>query len=292
MNEEVPGGYSGKILRVNLSTNTTSTEEPGGKFYRKYLGGAGITSYYLLNELKAGVDPLGPDNKLIFALGPLTGYALPGSGRNAVGAKSPLTGGIAKSEVGGFWGAELKRAGFDAIIIEGKAEKPVYLSINDGEVSIRDASSLWGKNTKETEQSIRNELGDKLTRVASIGPGGENMVRYACVLNDVTHAAGRTGMGAVMGSKKLKAIAVKGGQLPTLARPIIIGELVALQYKNMSFVDADVLQGTNARHEQFSADALLPEFWTNDKVLQIATPTIVSAHNATDYFRLNGSNKT
>ena len=190
MDNEVPGGYSGKVLRVNLSSKTTSTEEPDGKFYRKYIGGAGFTSYYLLNELKAGIDPLGPDNKLIFALGPLTGYALPGSGRNAVGAKSPLTGGIAKSEVGGFWGAELKRAGYDAIIIEGKADKPVYLSVNDGEVSIRDASSLWGKNTKETEQSIRDELGDNLIRVASIGPGGENMVRYACIMNGLYDAAG------------------------------------------------------------------------------------------------------
>ena len=132
-----PGGYNGKILRVNLSTGTTSTEALTEQFCRKWLGGAGFVAYYLWKELKQGVDPLGPDNKLVFAVGPISGLLLPGAARNCIGAKSPLTGGIAKSECGGFWGAELKRAGFDAIIIEGKAEKPVYIWVHDGEVSIR-----------------------------------------------------------------------------------------------------------------------------------------------------------
>lgn len=258
MNREVPGGYSGKILRVNLNNKTTSVENPDGKFYRKYIGGAGFTSYYLLNELKPGIDPLGPDNKLIFALGPLTGYALPGSGRNAVGAKSPLTGGIAKSEVGGFWGAELKRAGYDAIIIEGKADKPVYLYINDGEVSIRDASSIWGKNTLETEQSIKDELGDKLIRIASIGPGGEQMVRYACIMHGLWSAAGRGGLGAVMGSKNFKALAVRGHRLPDIKNRERLTELRKWVLANMALVASFHEFGTGAAMHGFMTSGNLP----------------------------------
>ena len=212
-------GYNGQILRVDLSLGTTSAEELDELFCRKYVGGAGFVAYYLLKELEKGVDPLGPKNKLIFALGPVTGVSLPGSGRNCIGAKSPLTGGFAKSEVGGMWGAELKHAGYDAIIVEGKAEKPVYLWIHDGEVSIRDASHLWGMKAKETEQAIKTELGDDLTRVATIGQAGENLVRYACVVNDLHNAAGRGGTGAVMGSKNLKAIAVRGHHKPEVADP-------------------------------------------------------------------------
>ncbi len=216
MPTQLPGGYNGKILRVNLSNGSISTEATDELFCRKYLGGAGFALYFLWKELPQGVDPLGPDNKLIFALGPVTGVPLPGSGRNCIGAKSPLTGGIAKSEVGEFWGAELKRAGYDAIVVEGKAEKPVYLWIHDGEVSIRDASLLWGRNTKETQQTIRTELGDNRIRVAVIGPGAENLVRYACIMNGLFDAAGRGGLGAVMGSKNLKAIAVRGHKAPTV----------------------------------------------------------------------------
>ncbi|MBI4295832.1 MAG: aldehyde ferredoxin oxidoreductase family protein [Chloroflexi bacterium] len=213
MAETVPG-YNGKILRVNLTNRSIAVDTPDATFYRKYLGGAGFVLYYLWKELAAGIDPLGPDNKLIFALGPATGALLPGSGRNCIGAKSPLTGGVAKSEVGEFWGAELKRAGYDAIIVEGKSDKPVYLWVHDGEVEIKDARHLWGQNTRETQQSVRAELGDKFIRLASIGPGGENMVRYAAVMNGLFDAAGRGGVGAVMGSKNLKAVAVRGHHPP------------------------------------------------------------------------------
>src|SRR3989304_4548007 len=161
MAENAIPGYNGKVLRVNLSDNSVTSEQLDAKFCRKYLGGAGFITYYLWKELAAGVDPLGPDNKLIFAVGPLTGTTLPGGGGHCIGPKSPLTGGYAKSEVGEFWGAELRRAGFDAVIVEGKAEKPVYLWINDGEASIRDAGALWGQNTKETLEAIRSELNDK-----------------------------------------------------------------------------------------------------------------------------------
>jgi len=197
------------ILRVNLSTGALSTETMDELVCRKYLGGAGFVIYFLWKELQPGVEPLGPDNKLVFASGPITGL-LPGTSRHCVGAKSPLTGGIAKSEVGEAWGTELKRAGFHAVIIEGKAERPVYLWIHDGEASIIEAAQLWGKNTKETQQTIRETLNDNHICVASIGPGGEQLVRYACIMHGLNNVAGRGGLGAVMGSKNLKAIAVRG----------------------------------------------------------------------------------
>ena len=220
-----PGGYNGKILRVNLSIGSTVTEAITEQFCRKYLGGAGFIAYFLWKELKTGIDALSPDNKLIFALGPISGLLLPGAARNCIGAKSPLTGGIAKSECGGFWAAELKRAGFDAIIIEGKAEKPVYLWVHDGEVSIRDAAHLWGKNTMETETTVREELGDTKIHLAMIGKGGENMVRYACIMEGCKDTAGRGGLGAVMGSKNLKAVAVRGHNLPRVANPEKVKEI-------------------------------------------------------------------
>jgi len=209
---EMPYGYAGQVLRVDLSSGLISMEEPGGNFYRQYLGGRGFIIHTLLREVPVGADPLGPDNKLIFALGPITGMPLAGSGRNSVGAKSPLTGGYGEAEAGGYWGAELKRAGFDAIVIEGQAEHPVYLWVHDGHAELRDASHLWGLEVAETHQRLLTELGDRRTRTAVIGPAGERKVRYACILNDISHAAGRTGMGAVMGSKRLKAIAVRGTQ--------------------------------------------------------------------------------
>ena len=218
-------GYNGRILRVDLTKGTISVDEPGDGFYRRYFGGRGFISYYLLRELKAGVDPFSSENKLVFAAGVVTGAPIGGSGRNSVGAKSPLTGAYGDAEVGGYWGAELKHAGYDAIIVEGKAEKPVYLWIKEGEVEIRDASHLWGKTTAECQESIRSDVGEPLARTAIIGQAGENLVRYAAIMNDVTHAAGRTGMGAVMGSKNLKAIAVRGHNRPALANPDAVGAL-------------------------------------------------------------------
>ncbi|MBP1706886.1 MAG: aor 7 [Chloroflexi bacterium] len=217
-------GYNGKILRVNLTQGTTAVEQLEESFCRKYLGGAGFITYYLMKELKPGVEPLSPENKLIFMAGPLTGLPFSGSGRNCVGCKSPLTGGYAKSEVGGFWGAEMRRAGFDGIIVEGKAARPVYLWIRDGEVQIKDASHLWGKKTADTQETIRTELGDKLIRLALIGPAGENLVRFSSVINDLKEAAGRGGTGAVMGSKNLKAIAVRGTKTPEVANKDIMVE--------------------------------------------------------------------
>jgi aldehyde:ferredoxin oxidoreductase len=212
----IPGGYNGKALNVNLTTKDILVESLDETFCRKYLGGAGFIAAYLWKDLKPGIDALSPENELIFALGPVTGLVLPGASRNCIGAKSPLTGGIAKSEVGGFWMAELKRAGYDAIIVEGKAAFPVYLWIHDGEVFVKDARHLWGKETLETEAMLRTELGDQRIQVAMIGPAGENLVRYACIMEGCHDAAGRGGLGAVMGSKNLKAIAVRGSSPPPI----------------------------------------------------------------------------
>ncbi len=202
--------YSGKILRVNLSSGDIWVDEQPDSFYRKWIGGRGVILYYLMTETLPGLDPFDPDNLLIFAPGILTGTILPGTGRHAVGGKSPLTGALASGEAGGWFGAELKKAGFDALVIQGKSEHPVYLWIKDGEVTIRNAEHLWGLKTAESQEIIRNELDDAKIRVAQIGPAGENQVRYAAVMHDINRAAGRSGMGAVMGSKNLKAVAVRG----------------------------------------------------------------------------------
>ena len=205
-------GVTGKILRVDLSRERMSVEEPDEAFYRTYGGGGLLACYYLLRERPARIDPLSPDNLLVFASGPMVGTGIPGANRFSVAAISPLTGCYGEAEAGGWWAPELKMAGYDAILVEGAAERPVYLWIQDGRAELRDATHLWGKVTGETEEAIRGELGDPHIRVAAIGLGGENRVRYACVVNNLRHTNGRSGMGAVMGSKKLKAIAVRGRQ--------------------------------------------------------------------------------
>jgi len=221
----MPNGYHDRILRVDLSTGRITEERPGVAYFRHYMGGWNIIADVLLNEVPAGTDPLGPDNKLVFAPGVITGTPISGTARNAVGAKSPLTGAFGAGEVGGFWGAELKRAGFDAIIIEGESPAPVYLWIRDGGAELRDASALWGLETKETVEFIRDELGDPRVRCAMIGPAGENLVRFACVMHGTKDAVGRTGLGAVMGSKKLKAVAVRGTKPVPLHDPDRIREI-------------------------------------------------------------------
>lgn len=202
-------GYAGKILHVDLSANKTWVEEPPESFYRRYLGGNGFVAYYLLKEVPKGADPLGPDNVMVLANGTVTGVPIAGAGRSCVGAKSPLTGGYGEADGGGFFGAEMKMAGFDAAVIHGAAKSPVYLYLHDGEAEIRPADHLWGLTTLDTQNAIQAELGDTRVRLAMIGPSGEKMVRTACVINDLRHAAGRSGIGAVMGSKKLKAVAAR-----------------------------------------------------------------------------------
>ncbi|MAG34792.1 MAG: aldehyde ferredoxin oxidoreductase, partial [Dehalococcoidia bacterium] len=202
-----------RVLHVDLTERSVWTEQPDETFYRRFVGGRGMIAHQLLTAVPPDADPLGPENQLVFALGPLTGIAFPGNARFSVGAKSPLTGLYGEAEAGGFWPAELKRAGWDGIVVEGRATGPVYVWIHDDQVEIRDARHLWGKITGDAEDAIRAELGERRARIAQIGPAGENLVRYACIMNDLNEAAGRTGLGAVMGSKRLKAIAVRGTQV-------------------------------------------------------------------------------
>lgn len=221
----MPFGYNGKILHVDLTNSKWEVEEPGEQWYRTYMGGSAFASYYLLKYLKPGTDPLSEDNVLVFACSVVCGAPLSGFNRFTVAAKSPHTGAFGEAEAGGYWAPELKFAGFDAIIIRGRAPKPVYIWIHEGGVEIRDAASIWGTDNWETLERLRQELNEKRVRVVSIGPAGEKMVPFACVQNDLEHFNGRTGMGAVMGSKNLKAIAVRGKNKMELAEPDKVKEI-------------------------------------------------------------------
>jgi aldehyde:ferredoxin oxidoreductase len=205
-------GYAGKILHVDLTAGTLDVEEPSEDFYRTYVGGSALGLYYLLRHTPAGAAPYGPENTLTFALAGTTGAPIAGQSRATAVAKSPITGGAGDSQAGGFWPAELKFAGFDAIVIRGTSPGPVYLWIKQGEAELRPAGHLWGKTTREVDRILEEELEDKRIQVAQVGPAGERLVRFAAVMNMANRAHGRTGMGAVMGSKKLKAIAVRGGK--------------------------------------------------------------------------------
>jgi len=202
-------GYVGRILRVDLSSRKVSVEDLDWDVAQSFIGGRGYAAKVLYDELKPGVDPLSPDAKLLFMTGPLTGTSAPTSGRFCVSAKSPLTGTIFDAQSGGFFGPYLKQAGFDGLIIEGVSDKPVYLYVHNGSAELLDASPLWGLNTHEVEEALRSKHGE--VKVACIGPAGENLARMACIINDKHRAAGRGGLGAVMGCKRLKAIAVAGG---------------------------------------------------------------------------------
>ena len=203
-------GYMGRILRVNLTSEKLSEEQLNEEVARKFIGGRGLGAKILFDELKPGIDPLGLENKLVIATGVVTGIPFPGNSCHSVMAKSPLTNIWGESHAKGFFGPELKHAGYDAIIVEGKATKPVYLWIHDREVEIKDASNVWGRLTREAQKIIRSEIKDEATQVGCIGPAGEKLVRTANVLFGFNNVAGRTGLGAVMGSKNLKAIAVRG----------------------------------------------------------------------------------
>ena len=203
-------GATGRILRVDLTRMHCHTEQLDEDVYRLYPGGKALAGYFMLREFVPGTDALSPDSVLVVANGLLTGAPVSTASRFTVAARSPLTGAYGESEAGGYFGPELKAAGYEAIIVTGRAAAPVYLSIRDANVEIRDAGGLWGREPEEVQTAIRAELGDSYVRVLQIGPGGENLVRYAALTNELAHFNGRTGMGAVMGSKNLKAIAVRG----------------------------------------------------------------------------------
>jgi aldehyde:ferredoxin oxidoreductase len=202
-------GFMGKVLRVNLSEGELSTEEIPDNWAREYLGGAGLATKYLYDEMPSGADPFGPENPLIFMTGPLTGTASASASRYSVVAKSPQTGIWGQANSGGSFGPALKRSGFDGVIFEGISPRPVYLKIESGRAELGDAEHLWGKTVPETEDTLQEGSDSKYT-IASIGPAGENLVRFAAIMNNKHRAAGRCGLGAVMGSKNLKAIACSG----------------------------------------------------------------------------------
>ncbi len=205
-------GTTGKVLRVDLTRGSVEVETLSEDFYRLYPGGKALAGYILLNEVPAHIDAFDPDNRLVIANGLITGAPFSTATRYIVSAKSPLTGGYGESEAGGFWGPELKMAGYEAIVVHGRAPEPVYLWIQDEAVELRPATHLWGRKTAEVQDAIRAELGDNKVRVLQIGPAGENLVRFAGLTNDLRHFNGRNGLGAVMGSKNLRAIAVRGSQ--------------------------------------------------------------------------------
>ncbi|MCY3021394.1 MAG: aldehyde ferredoxin oxidoreductase family protein [Planctomycetota bacterium] len=212
-------GYYGTLVRVNLTTGKISTETIDRAVAGKFIGGRGLGTYYLKKEIDPKVDPLSPDNKLIFATGPLTGSTMPAASRYMAITKSPLTGTVASSNAGGYWGPELRFAGVDLLILEGKAPKPAYLLIHDGKVTIHDASAYWGKLVGETTDGLLAECREPKARVLCIGPAGEHLSPIAAILNDKYRAAGRSGVGAVMGSKNLKAVVVRGTGKVAAAQP-------------------------------------------------------------------------
>ncbi|OGW17664.1 MAG: hypothetical protein A3G93_03830 [Nitrospinae bacterium RIFCSPLOWO2_12_FULL_45_22] len=217
MAQERLKGYTGKILWVDLTTRELREEEVPTELYQKFLGGYGLGVKYLYERLKPGVDPLGPDNILGFTTGPLNHTGALGCGRYTVVAKSPLTGTWGDANSGGYLAPALKSTGYDAIFFTGKSPKPVYLYLGNGSKELRDAGHLWGKDTNETEDQICQELGDNQLKIASIGPAGEKLSLISCIINDKGRAAARSGLGAVMGSKNLKALAVRGKEKTAIA---------------------------------------------------------------------------
>ena len=214
-------GYVGRILHVDLTGGAVTIETPDEALYRHYLGGSALGLRYVLRDTPAGADALGPDNTLTFAVGPLAGAPISGQSRVAVNARSPRGegGAVGDSQMGGFFPAELKFAGFDAIVVRGQALRPVYLWVHDGAAELRDAAHLWGRDTADTQDALRAELGDAAVEIAQCGTAGERLTRFAAIITRNSRAAGRTGLGAVMGAKRLKAIAVRGHNRPSAADP-------------------------------------------------------------------------
>jgi aldehyde:ferredoxin oxidoreductase len=256
-------GTTGKILRVNLSSGTIAVETLSEDFYRLYPGGKALAGYILLHELPPHTDPFAPENVLVIANGLLTGAPVSTATRYVVSARSPLTNAYGESEAGGFWGPELKMAGYEAIVIVGRAAQPVYLWVQEGQAEIRPAAHLWGQTTAAAQEMIRTELGDEKIRVLQIGIAGENLVRYAGITNDLRHFNGRNGMGAVMGSKNLRAVAVRGSQrYQTLAHDpeslLALGRKLAKGVReNAASWDLQV-RGTPGLVEPLNAGGILP----------------------------------
>ena len=228
----MPNGYTGKILVADLTTRELTVDEHDDAYYRKYLGGAAMAMDYILRDCPANADPLGPENVLVFAVGPMTGTAISGQSRMSVNAKSPLTGAIGDAQVGGFFPAELKFAGFDAVVVKGKSETPVSIVIKDGKAELQDATKYWGMGTGDLQDAVEADMDDNKVQLMAIGPAGENQVKFACIVNMASRAAGRTGLGAVMGSKNLKFISARGKAKIAVADPAKLKELTQWGAKN------------------------------------------------------------
>lgn len=245
-------GYAGNIIEVDLFREKIRVEELKEEDVEYFLGGQGIAARKLFENLNPEIDPLAPDNILIFMTGALTGTIVPGACRTVVVARSPLTMGWGEAHFGGFWGPELKKAGYDGIVIKGRSKEPVYLLVYNDNIELRDASKLWGLTTSATEQYLRKELEDEGFKIACIGPAGERLVRFACIISD-ERAAGRTGMGAVMGSKLLKAIAVRGSKEVRVKNPEVLKRNIARLYPLiMSYPPTQILSSYGTNGEMLS----------------------------------------
>ncbi len=273
--------FGGKILKVNLTTGQILTE-PTWNYAQKFLGGRGVDNWLLYSEVKPWVGPLDPANRLIFGTGVLAGTLVPGACRHSVDAKSPMTGGVGSANSCGHFAAELKYAGYDHVVFSGRARSPIYLWIKDDQVKLMDASHIWGKTTGETSDLIREELGDGQIQIACIGPAGENLARSACVMTNRARASGRCGLGAVMGSKNLKAVAVRGSGAVEVAQPERFMELVDRAWKKIRASNATEqrrIWGTYKTPELYNERGHLPvrnfqDEYLNPKIISKVTPEI------------------
>ena len=275
-------GYTGKLLHVDLTNHSIEIEEQDEAYYRSYLGGRGIGYQQLMKMVPPGTEALAPDNILVLATGVMTGVPLAASCRFAAVGKSPLTGTAGESEAAGFFGPELKKAGFDAIVLKGRAETPVYLWVNDGKVEIRDAAQLSRLGAKEVEDAIREELGSSKIRVAQTGLGGMNRVRYANITNNLGHFNGRGGFGAVMGSKNLRAVAALGSNKINLFDPEFLSQTAkdyAKTFRDNPLGEALYVYGTTAFVELLSNGGALPVNNFRRSALEDATPVSGDAYN-------------
>jgi aldehyde:ferredoxin oxidoreductase len=285
------GGYAGKILFVDLTTGKVKEESPPESLYRNFIGGTGLGIRILYERMKPKADPLGPGNILGFVTGPLTATPTPGSGRFTVVTKSPLTGAWADANAGGFWGPELKWAGYDGVFISGASPKPVYLLISGGKTEIRDASHLWGKDANETDDIIQQELGKPQARVACIGPAGEACSLISGIVNERGRIAARSGVGAVMGSKRLKAVVVRGDKKKiSVAEPEklkSVREVFTKRLKNSKFHQGLTAAGTGGGTSFLLSIGDCPtKNWNSTGTESMPTCTNLDAANM-DKYKLN-----
>jgi len=251
-----------RLLRIDLKRGKIKKQTVDSATTKKFVGGRGVGVHILYNEIRPEIDPFGPENRLIFMTGPATGTIFPLSGRFHVITKSPQTGAIGDSNCGGDWGPELRFAGFEGIVLEGVSREPVYLWVHDGKAELRDAKRYWGKGVWDTEDAIREELRDSQVKLASIGPAGENLVMSAAIINDKHRAAGRTGVGAVMGSKNLKSVAVRGTGTPPIADPDSLRDVTkkAIEKLKAAKITGDTLPrlGTSALVNDINEHGIYP----------------------------------